>query len=143
MPPTVLQNDPFMTHHGPVGGQTTISIENNKVAVWSPWYVAWVATGLYSINLIIFTFVIPTTGVFDARWTLVIISLSIATAMGYPEPSPFQRRLYDWTPLISMLVATITGLFLGHLIYQYLLEPHYILKYNRSYEAKFSCRSTS
>lgn len=126
-----LRNDPFLPHKEPVGGSTAQSPV--KVGQWSPIRIALLACALYTINLVVFTFVIPSNGLIDVRWAVVIASLACAAFYGYPEPSPFQRRLYDWTPLMCFLGTTLIGLYAGQMIFEYAMEPYYTLTMNRTY----------
>lgn len=126
---TTPANDPFLPHKGLVGGH----IVQSPVGQWSPIRIALVACGLYSVNLILFSFVIPHDSIVDVRWAVVIASLACAAFSGYPEPSPFQRRLYDWTPLMCFLVATLMGLYAGQMIFEYTMKPYYTLTMNRTY----------
>jgi len=126
-----LRNDPFLPHKDPVGGTTAQAPV--KVGIWSPIRIALLACALYTANLVVFAFVIPTNGLLDVRWTVVIFSLACAAFYGYPEPSPFQRRLYDWTPLMCFLGTTLIGLTAGQMIFDYAMKPYYMLTMNQTY----------
>eukprot|EP00397_Hematodinium_sp_SG-2012_P051669 GEMP01060681.1.p1 GENE.GEMP01060681.1~~GEMP01060681.1.p1 ORF type:complete len:319 (+),score=61.27 GEMP01060681.1:159-1115(+) len=119
------RNDPFLTH---TGGKAPA-----PQAPWSPPRVAWLACLLYFANLTIFSFLLQPEGVIDTRWAVVIATLVMSVYFGYPAPSPFRRKVYDWTPLMCYLGACVLGLYFGHTNYDSSLKPYYTLLMNREY----------
>jgi len=120
-------NDPFLTHTGLPPSR------EGPIGQWSPVHVAWLSCGLYAGNLAVFSFLIPPAGAVDTRWAIVVASLVFSAYWGYPAPSPFQRKLYDWIPLMCYLSASLLGLFLGHQNYDYLMGQYYALSIGREY----------
>lgn len=122
---TSTQNDPFLTHTGrkpPV-----------DQGPWSPLYLASRASILYVTNLTIFSFILEHEGEVDPRWTSIVLTFALSVFFGFPPPSPFQRKMYDWAPLACYLGASVLGLACGQVTHDTLMRPYYTLLMNREY----------